>query len=48
MHEVLLERAAERDLKALSRALYERIVSHLQSTFPKPTTCWMQENYRVA
>ena len=31
MHEVLLERAAERDLKALSRAVYDRIVSHLKA-----------------
>jgi mRNA-degrading endonuclease RelE of RelBE toxin-antitoxin system len=34
VHEVLLERAAERDLKALSRAVYDRIVSHLKN-FPK-------------
>lgn len=34
MHEVLLERAAERDLKALSRAVYDRIVSNLKH-FPK-------------
>ena len=31
MHEVLLERAAEGDLKALSRAVYERIVSHVKA-----------------
>jgi len=31
VHEVLLERAAERDLKALSRAVYDRIVSHLKA-----------------
>ena len=30
MHEVLLERAAERDLKALPRAVYDRIISHLK------------------
>jgi len=35
VHEVLLERAAERDLKALSRAVYDRIVSPPESTFPK-------------
>jgi mRNA interferase RelE/StbE len=41
VHEVLLERAAERDLKALSRAVYERIVSHLQalSQNPRPAGC---------
>jgi hypothetical protein len=31
VHEVLLERAAERDLKALSRAVYDRIISHLKA-----------------
>ena len=41
MHEVLLERAAERDLKALSLAVYERIVSHLKalSQNPRPAGC---------
>ena len=41
MHEVLLERAAERDLKALSRAVYDRIVSHLKtlSQNPRPPGC---------
>jgi mRNA interferase RelE/StbE len=41
VHEVLLERAAERDLKALSRAVYQRIVSHLQalSQNPRPAGC---------
>ena len=41
MHEVLLERAAERDLKALSRAVYDRIVSHLRtlSQNPRPAGC---------
>jgi mRNA interferase RelE/StbE len=41
VHEVLLERAVERDLKALSRAVYQRIVSHLQalSQNPRPPGC---------
>ena len=41
MHEVLLERAAERDLKALSRAVYDRIVFHLKtlSQNPRPAGC---------
>jgi mRNA interferase RelE/StbE len=41
VHEVLLERAAERDLKALSRAVYDRIVSHLRtlSQNPRPAGC---------
>ena len=36
MHEVLLERAAERDLKVLSRAVYDRIVSHLKALSQNP------------
>jgi len=36
VHEVLLERAAERDLKALSRAVYDRIVSHLKTLSQSP------------
>jgi len=41
VHEVLLERAAERDLKALSPAVYDRIVSHLRalSQNPRPAGC---------
>jgi mRNA interferase RelE/StbE len=41
VHEVLLERAAERDLKALSRAVYDRIISHLKalSQNPRPAGC---------
>ena len=41
MHEVLLERAAERDLKRLSLTVYDRIVPHLKalSQNPRPTGC---------
>ena len=41
MHEVLLERAAERDLKALARTVYDRVVSHLKalSHNPRPAGC---------
>jgi len=41
VHEVLLERAAERDLKALSRPAYDRIISHLTalSQNPRPAGC---------
>ena len=31
MHEVFLEHAGERDLKDLSQAVYDRIVSHLKA-----------------
>jgi mRNA interferase RelE/StbE len=41
VHEVLLERAAERDLKGLSLTVYDRIVPHLKalSQNPRPTGC---------
>jgi len=41
VHEVLLERTAERDLKGLSRVVYDRIVPHLKalSQNPRPTGC---------
>ena len=41
MHEVFLERAGERDLKDLSQAVYDRIVSHLKalSQNPRPSGC---------
>jgi mRNA interferase RelE/StbE len=41
VHEVLLERAAERDLKRLSLTVYDRIVPHLKalSQNPRPTGC---------
>ncbi|HSE91013.1 MAG TPA: type II toxin-antitoxin system RelE/ParE family toxin [Candidatus Binatia bacterium] len=41
MHEVFLERAAERDLKALSLTVYDRVVSHLKalSRNPRPAGC---------
>ena len=41
MHEVLLERAAERDLRRLSLTVYDRIVPHLKalSQNPRPTGC---------
>ena len=41
MHEVLLERAAERDLRVLPRAVYDRIISHLKALCqnPRPAGC---------
>ncbi|HXV79794.1 MAG TPA: type II toxin-antitoxin system RelE/ParE family toxin [Candidatus Binatia bacterium] len=41
MHEALLERAAEQDLKTLSRVVYDRIISRLKalSQNPRPAGC---------
>ncbi|HEU4342430.1 MAG TPA: type II toxin-antitoxin system RelE/ParE family toxin [Candidatus Binatia bacterium] len=41
MPEVLLERAAERDLKRLPRPIFDRIISHLKalSQNPRPVGC---------
>ena len=41
MHDVLLERAAERDLKALPRAVFDRIITQLKALAhnPRPTGC---------
>ena len=41
MYEVLLERAAERDLKRLSAADFRRIIRHLKalSETPRPSGC---------
>ena len=41
MHDVLLERAAERDLKALPRAVCDRIITQLKALAhnPRPAGC---------
>lgn len=41
MHDVLLERAAERDLKAVPRAVFDRIITQLKALAhnPRPTGC---------
>jgi len=41
MYKILLERAAERDLKRLSREIFQRIIDHIKALAetPRPTGC---------